>query len=143
MSIRDIVGLWCDDITFCQAECELKDCPRNKKNIRDRTVPHSFSVEIPSDCLKKHEEGKARVKAAIYLDVPEWQIGKDVSVYFPDTMLKRGKCERLEEQEPISPTPAYLNIYKAAGFYHCGKCHAIIVENQKYCHDCGQAVKWK
>lgn len=33
------------------------------------------------------------MKAVIYLDVPEWQIGQDVSVYFPDTMFKRGKCE--------------------------------------------------
>lgn len=55
MDIRDIDGLWCDDITFCQEECGWKSCPRNKKNIRDRTVPHSFSVEIPEDCPKRQE----------------------------------------------------------------------------------------
>ena len=39
------------------------------------------------------------MKAVIELDVPEWQIGQDVSVYFPDSMLKKGKCELLEEHE--------------------------------------------
>ena len=44
------VGLWCDDITFCQYECRRKTCPRNKMNIRDKTIPHSFFVERPPDC---------------------------------------------------------------------------------------------
>lgn len=50
MDIREIDGLWCDDITFCKEECAWKDCPRNQENIRDRTIPHSFSVDIPQDC---------------------------------------------------------------------------------------------
>lgn len=33
------------------------------------------------------------MKAVIELDVPDWQIGQEVSVYFPDTMCKKGKCE--------------------------------------------------
>lgn len=55
MDIRDIDGLWCDDITFCPEQCGWKSCPRNKQNIRDKTVPHSFSVEIPEDCPKRQE----------------------------------------------------------------------------------------
>ena len=39
------------------------------------------------------------MKTAIYLDVPEWQIGQEVSVYFPDSMQKKGKCEPLKEQD--------------------------------------------
>ena len=51
---RNIIpGTWCDDITFCQEQCDLLSCPRNQKNIWDKTVPHSFSVEIPDDCPKK------------------------------------------------------------------------------------------
>jgi len=53
MDIRKIDGMWCDDITFCQEECSWMNCPRNSKNIRDKTIPHSFSVEIPMDCPKK------------------------------------------------------------------------------------------
>lgn len=34
------------------------------------------------------------MKAIIYLDVPEWQIGQEVKVYFPDLMVKTGKCEK-------------------------------------------------
>ena len=34
------------------------------------------------------------MKAIIHLDVPEWQIGQEVTVYFPDTMQKKGTCEQ-------------------------------------------------
>ena len=34
------------------------------------------------------------MKAIIQLDVPEWQIGQEVKVYFPDSMIKTGKCEK-------------------------------------------------
>ena len=53
--IREIDGLWCDDITFCQELCGWESCPRNQQNIRDRSVPHSFSVGIPEDCPKWKE----------------------------------------------------------------------------------------
>lgn len=56
MDIRKIDGMWCDDITFCQEECSWMNCPRNSKNIRDKTIPHSFSVEIPMDCPKKADK---------------------------------------------------------------------------------------
>lgn len=55
VDIRDIDGMWCDDITFCSERCGWKSCPRNQKNIRDRTIPHSFLVEIPQDCPKRKE----------------------------------------------------------------------------------------
>lgn len=38
------------------------------------------------------------MKAVIELDVPEWQIGQPVTIYFPDTMRKRGTCEPLKDQ---------------------------------------------
>lgn len=33
------------------------------------------------------------MKALIKLNVPEWQIGQDVNVYFPDTMMQKSVCE--------------------------------------------------
>lgn len=40
------------------------------------------------------------MKAIIKLDdVPEWQIGKTVYIYFPDSMQKIGKCEAVKERE--------------------------------------------
>ena len=59
MDIRELHGLWCDDISFCPIEkCRRKTCPRNQMNIRDRTIPHSFFVERPPDCpyRKKQDE---------------------------------------------------------------------------------------
>lgn len=58
MSIKDIPGLWCDDITFCPYECMDMDCPRNKKNIRDHSIPHSFCVGTPPDCPRLNEPPK-------------------------------------------------------------------------------------
>jgi len=55
-SAIDIIGLWCDDISFCPEHCERIDCPRNSYNIRDRRVPHSFFVERPEDCPKNVKE---------------------------------------------------------------------------------------
>lgn len=52
MSIRDFDEMYCDDITFCAEQCGLESCPKNNKNIRDKTIPHSFSVGRPSDCPK-------------------------------------------------------------------------------------------
>ena len=62
MSIIDIAGLWCDDITFCQERCNWIECPRNKYNIRDRSRPHSFSVEIPADCPKEELEAEEKIR---------------------------------------------------------------------------------
>ena len=39
------------------------------------------------------------MKAIIELDVPKWQIEKSVTVHFPNSMMKRGKCELYEEKE--------------------------------------------
>ena len=53
--------------------------------------------------------------AVIHLDVPEWQIGQPVSVYFPDTMQKKGTCELLKEQPQI----VRCKDCKRRGTYNC------------------------
>lgn len=63
--IRDVPGLWCDDITFCQEKCGWTDCPRNSQNIRDRTIPHSFSVGIPYDCPKQNAKKNKAISSAL------------------------------------------------------------------------------
>ena len=64
------------------------------------------------------------MKAIIKLDMPECQIGQDVSVYFPDTMLKHGKCKLLKEQ-------------KTANLYKCPNCGTwVSAENVVRCKDC-------
>ena len=52
----DIEDDWIsDDITFCPHEdCEMKTCMRHQSNIRNKKVPHSYSVETPEDCPKKN-----------------------------------------------------------------------------------------
>ena len=84
------------------------------------------------------------MKAVIELDVPEWQIGRDVTVYFPDTMVKHCKCELLKEHEAVEPYS--MNAERTYGI--CPECGKIIfrygnVEENHYCGVCGQEVKWE
>ena len=48
----------------------------------------------------------------------------------------------LKEQDAVEPNDSYFDVYKSAKLFHCGNCHEFIVENQKYCQNCGRAVKW-
>lgn len=42
----------------------------------------------------------------------------------------------LREQEPVEPI-------ERNGFYYCGACrYALMSRNQRFCSDCGKAVKW-
>lgn len=46
-----------EDNIFCNKDCKRK-CKRNKNNIIDHAIPHSFFVERPPDCpyRKKQDE---------------------------------------------------------------------------------------
>lgn len=52
----------------------------------------------------------------------------------------------LKEQEAIKPYRHYARCgtnHNGMDFwYNCGSCKTEILENDKYCHECGQAVKW-
>lgn len=51
--------------------------------------------------------------------------------------LKHDALALLKAQEAVKPI-------ECNGFYYCGTCrHAFIVNRQKYCTDCGKAVKWE
>lgn len=67
VNIRGTPGMWCDDISFCPDEkCRDESCPRNMKNIRDKSVPHSFFLSRPDDCPRG---GDRRVETSIdYVD---------------------------------------------------------------------------
>ena len=47
-----------EDITFCPLTCNNISCMRNKDNIRDRTIPHSYSTDIPDDCPNRTKNFK-------------------------------------------------------------------------------------
>lgn len=80
------------------------------------------------------------MKAIIKLDVPEWQIGQDVTVYFPDTMIKHEKCELLKEQEAVEPIPPT----DESDLWKCRNCnHQLFRCVDKYCSRCGRQVKWE
>ena len=42
-------------------------------------------------------DGEVGMKAVIHIDVPEYQIGQPVHVFFKDTMEKHGVCETEQE----------------------------------------------
>jgi len=66
------------------------------------------------------------MKAVIKLDVPEWQIGQKVQVYFPDTMMTKGVCEL--ESESVDNMED-----------RCVICGEIIPEGSHVCPTCRQS----
>lgn len=109
------------------------------------------------------------IDAIIRVKVPKWQIGEKVSVHFPDTMMKRGKCEILDEsviQEVLNKrcmtavTNEYLialhgkrpkgewRIKALSTFpqyqpdeYICPFCNTIVNYKTNFCHNCGADMR--
>ena len=83
------------------------------------------------------------MKAIIEIDdVPDYQIGKMVQIYFPDSMQKCGKCELSKEQEAVKVR------YTAMGglrYGACPQCDARVdnLVNPKACGFCGRELKWE
>ena len=70
-------------------------------------------------------------------DYPFCLISQDQRGYTFNTREKRMPTCPLKEQEPVEPI-------ENAGFYYCGACrHAFTSKKQKFCSDCGRAVKWE
>ena len=68
-------------------------------------------------------------KCRVLDNAPEWD------GHTPAQAIER--IGKLKAQEPIAPI-------ERNGFYYCGECrYAFTVHKQKYCTDCGRAVKWE
>ena len=98
MNAENIVGLWCDDISFCPKVCNRITCPRNSKNIRDRKVPHSFFVDIPDDCPKRRKVVRKKMKCPVCGAELHW----DSDETYEDRGIAEGKG--------------------IISFYHCVSC---------------------
>ena len=95
--------------------------------LAEAAFPNIFKEEI-------------EMKAVIKLDVPEWQIGQDVTVYFPDTMLKHGKCEAVKtRQRPEKLLPCKCGCKRREHWYVCSSEGGIILR----CCKCGFEARGK
>ena len=85
------------------------------------------------------------MKAIVKLDVPDWQIGQDVTVYFPDTMMKHAKCELPKEQEAktVIKIAKRFNDCDLTGY--CPSCSRPLIKDwaENYCGYCGNPVLWE
>lgn len=55
--------------------------------------------------------------------------------------LRDGAMELLKKQEPVEPRIQTCGS-GVTWWNVCGNCQMAINPNDKYCHECGQAVKW-
>lgn len=89
------------------------------------------------------------MKSIIKVDVPEYQIGQEVSIYFKDTMMIKGVV-----QEPKTGHWEWVqyDYNPKLGNWHCSECRCIVVEcvnkNEKggipiykYCPQCGAKME--
>ena len=49
----------------------------------------------------------------------------------------------LKAQEPVEPTIGGTHGLHGLAWYQCGYCLTAINLYDKYCHECGRAVKWE
>lgn len=62
------------------------------------------------------------MKAVIKIDVPEWQIGQDAIIYFPDTMMIHGRCEAEKKiQRPERLLPCKCGCKRREHWYSIGE----------------------
>ena len=78
------------------------------------------------------------MKAVIRLDVPNWQIGQAVHVFFKDTMEKNGVCE---SEEPVKPKVEKALLDFESWHYVCGECKKPIDIQDNFCRHCGKPVE--
>lgn len=93
------------------------------------------------------------MKAIIKVDVPEFQIGQEVTVYYRDTMCIKGVCEKEEERK--KGRWEFVSYGDGIGNYHCSECRAIAdsyyvgnLANRhweynltRYCPNCGAEME--
>ena len=76
------------------------------------------------------------MKAIIRIDVPEYQIGQEVSCYFKDTMNVYGVCEAERTghwiRERISPRGVR---------FRCSECERVSARGENFCPKCGADMR--
>lgn len=133
-------GLWCDDISFCQEQCERMDCPRNSKNIRDKTVPHSYIVGRPEDCPKTPQIRNEEKKLPIVREL----LQKDettlkVALMYAEQYLKYG-CDVTEKWNTAVCQALTIHRAEERGYRDamknivpCSKCKHYHVDKFAFC----------
>ena len=76
------------------------------------------------------------MNAVIRLDVPDWQIGQPVTVFFRDTMEKHGVCE--QGQEPVD---VEIEGGGNSWWYVCEECRGAVDTSDRFCRHCGRPFR--
>lgn len=76
------------------------------------------------------------MKSIIKVDVPEYQIGQEVSIYFKDTMMIKGVV-----QEPKTGRWIDVESLDSALWYVCSECGETDFYRPNYCPDCGAKME--
>ena len=73
------------------------------------------------------------MKAIIQIDIPDYQIGQEVSIYFKDTMAIKGIVQEPKTGHWIKISPAKI--------YECSECGRNVMTRDicayEFCHGCG------
>lgn len=79
------------------------------------------------------------MKAYVVVDVPEWQIGQEAKVYFPDSMSARGICIAVKEKvKPERLLPCVCGSKRREHWYGSGDKSRILI-----CSKCRREVSGK
>lgn len=54
-----------EDISFCPIDCKRTKCRRNKSNIKNHDIPHSYFVNRPPECPYAKKKNKNKLEKGI------------------------------------------------------------------------------
>lgn len=92
------------------------------------------------DC--EYYEREEDMKAIIQIDVPNYQIGQEVSIYFKDTMMIKGIVQEPKTGHWITQ----WNVAHQKEYYYCSECReefsydgetGIKMNDYDFCPNCG------
>lgn len=74
------------------------------------------------------------MKAIINLNIPEFQIGQEVKIYFSDTMMIEGMTEKQK-------TGHWIDNKVQTKLCNCSECYALSKVYSNYCPNCGAKME--
>ena len=120
----------CDTCTYRNNVEQLKPC-----------------IIYRDDC--EYYEREEDMKAIIQIDVPNYQIGQEVSIYFKDTMMIKG----IVQEPKTGHWKSFMHsayhgidddgepIWREIKVYHCNLCNRRTVIKENYCPNCGARME--
>lgn len=122
---------------------EIKASDDRAKQITDRLKREKVINGL--ECCAVNHVDCYKLDDCPYKNAEDNNIAVCVDILMCDALKLIKELELLKVQGPVEPRIAHEGKAdeKTTWWYACGICGSAINQNDKYCHECGRAVKWE